>query len=564
MSKALQQIGKTGIVMILFLVVIGMAAGAFTDALKLDALFKHLAGKGFSSVSKAYYEESTAFSPSIHGDNVWLDDITNVDVSNATDLVVYHFNVTMVEDLTVSGSKAWYNNTEFPSGGCVPDSYNQSYTVKLYDGDGAQIFLSDAADPFFEYETCRLAFQDTHSFSTPIRITVYTYNGSVLGNGSSIASEGGITMGDVVSGVGNYSADNSSIVHAGDDQRVTSAGENITSGTVADARIASTITRDSEVPSLETDPHYATDNASIVYEGDCSAGQVVMNLTHGGPECVTMSVGGGNPFDQELNTTDDVLFGSLSINNATSTGYLNINDTNFDNDHSIINITASDGVPLFLFFNNIVAGTPTGEWYLYGESSEESIILHSVQTSYFKYGIESEDWGNVTINGENITGGTVADARIASTITRDSEVPSLETDSAHDTYQEILGAWGSQANISSDGLSEAKIDFDTSCALGSYLYVSGNDLACRADPLDTVAEWQTLCTNCVEDGDVVDTLTASNYLPLAGGSLTGNVTSTANVSATAMLSDVVYVGTSCIYTNASDAAIWANPCDYEP
>jgi hypothetical protein len=43
------------------------------------------------------------------------------------------------------------------------------------------------------------------------------------------------------------------------------------------------------------------------------------------------------------------------------------------------------------------------------------------------------------IDGANITSGTVADARIASTITRDSEVPSLETDSAHDTCAEISG-----------------------------------------------------------------------------------------------------------------------------
>jgi len=42
-------------------------------------------------------------------------------------------------------------------------------------------------------------------------------------------------------------------------------------------------------------------------------------------------------------------------------------------------------------------------------------------------------------DGANITSGTVADARIASTITRDSEVPSLETDAAHDTCAEITG-----------------------------------------------------------------------------------------------------------------------------
>jgi len=45
----------------------------------------------------------------------------------------------------------------------------------------------------------------------------------------------------------------------------------------------------------------------------------------------------------------------------------------------------------------------------------------------------------VTIAGENVTSGTVADARIASTLARDSEVPGLETDSAHDECSEVSG-----------------------------------------------------------------------------------------------------------------------------
>ena len=161
-------------------------SGAFSDDLKLQTVFKHLNFKGFSSTDKAYYEETTAFSPFVHGDEVWLDDLTGFSTANSTGLVIEHVMIPLEEDVTVSGSRAWYNTTEFPNGRCVPPSFNQSYTVKLYESDGTQIFLSDASDPFFEYETCRLSFQDTHSFSTPIKITVYTYNGSYLGNGSGI------------------------------------------------------------------------------------------------------------------------------------------------------------------------------------------------------------------------------------------------------------------------------------------------------------------------------------------------------------------------------------------
>jgi len=47
--------------------------------------------------------------------------------------------------------------------------------------------------------------------------------------------------------------------------------------------------------------------------------------------------------------------------------------------------------------------------------------------------------GQVTIDGANITTGTISDSRIPGSITRDSEVPGLETDSAHDTCTEISG-----------------------------------------------------------------------------------------------------------------------------
>lgn len=72
----------------------------------------------------------------------------------------------------------------------------------------------------------------------------------------------------------------------------------------------------------ETDPRYSADNTSIVYEGDCPAGQVVMNLTHGGPECVTMSAGvflsgiDSNIY-YHLYTTNGTVY--LNFSNATGT-----------------------------------------------------------------------------------------------------------------------------------------------------------------------------------------------------------------------------------------------------
>jgi len=43
--------------------------------------------------------------------------------------------------------------------------------------------------------------------------------------------------------------------------------------------------------------------------------------------------------------------------------------------------------------------------------------------------------------------------------------------------------------------------YPTACSAGSYVSGLADTLSCTADPLDTIAEWQTLCTNCVESGD---------------------------------------------------------------
>lgn len=221
-TNSVRTIGKSLLIAFFILVLAAWGSGAFSDDLKLQSVFKHLNYKGFSSTDKAYYEETTPFSPFVHGDNVWLDDITNFAASNTSGRVVEHYRATFSEDVTVSNARAWFNTTI--SGDCVPPSYNQSYTVKLYESDGTQIFLSDASDPFFEYETCRLAFQDTHSFSEPILVTVYTYAGSSLGNGSSLGG-GSDTQWGLGTGFQNKSNSiyptsywNDTFVNEGDDQ----------------------------------------------------------------------------------------------------------------------------------------------------------------------------------------------------------------------------------------------------------------------------------------------------------------------------------------------------------
>lgn len=61
-------------------------------------------------------------------------------------------------------------------------------------------------------------------------------------------------------------------------------------------------------------------------------------------------------------------------------------------------------------------------------------------------------------------------------------------------------------------------NYPSACSAGQYVSGVGDTLTCVADPLDTIAEWQSLCTDCVAAGDV-----AFNYAASAseGGDATG-------------------------------------------
>jgi hypothetical protein len=153
-------------------------------------------------------------------------------------------------------------------------------------------------------------------------------------------------------------------------------GANITSGTVADARIASTITRDTEVPSLETD---SITTPKILY----------LNATKGGLGSV------------ECGGTDKLY--NITLTNTSLTGLCTTDQT------------------------GAAVGDGTGGWTNTSTYTQTTLNVNITGTL------------NAPIGAGNITSGTIDDARISSAITRDSEVPSLETDAAHDTCAEITG-----------------------------------------------------------------------------------------------------------------------------
>lgn len=113
------------------------------------------------------------------------------------------------------------------------------------------------------------------------------------------------------------------------------------------------------------------------------------------------------------------------------------------------------------------------------------------------------------ISGENITAGTIADARIASTITRDSEVPSLETDSAHDTCTEVTGCVVGAITDANDTVNSTELD--TICSTsGKILKRNATVWACADDEVGAPGA-----------GDIEGVLAGPG---LIGGGTTGTVT----------------------------------------
>jgi len=118
MSVQSRQIGKYFIFVIMLAMYSYIAIGAYTDDTKLDTVFKHSVYAGWTTTDKNYYEETTPWNAFIHGDYVWLTDISDFDTSNQSSNVIEYSMVTMEEDVTVSGSRGWFNDTL--TGNCIP------------------------------------------------------------------------------------------------------------------------------------------------------------------------------------------------------------------------------------------------------------------------------------------------------------------------------------------------------------------------------------------------------------------------------------------------------------
>jgi hypothetical protein len=135
--------------------------------------------------------------------------------------------------------------------------------------------------------------------------------------------------------------------------------------------------------------------------------------------------------------------------------------------------------------------------------------LNTTGTSYFSSIVSSEGTinGNLMINGNLTLIGSYLNTTVTNQYLNGSFLPSITslfdigsssfiwnnlyltkifaTDWTNVTITESQVSdadwWDADADVGADEISESKINFDTACAAGNHLYVSGDNLACEAD-----------------------------------------------------------------------------------
>ncbi|MBU1198543.1 MAG: hypothetical protein KJ685_01790, partial [Nanoarchaeota archaeon] len=212
--------------------------------------------------------------------------------------------------------------------------------------------------------------------------------------------------------------------HAHSKSTITISGENVTAGTIADARIASTIARDSELPI-----------------GDCGAGTFVQNTTSGSVECAT-PVGDGTGTDDQTYaeigsgtaTSKTFRVGDSSTLAATGTGTITANDTVCTDclgTTEIAGLLSADISGLA----DVDLNDDFGEFTCTGAAQGCTLDTGSFDDEYIELGdnfigdvtgpysatIVGDDShthtkSTITISGENITAGTINDNRLDFTL----------------------------------------------------------------------------------------------------------------------------------------------------
>ena len=166
---------------------------AISKNTKTDYTFKRIKGRVYTTLDKAWFEETSGKLVYPHSSDVWIDDIPKPAPNNSTDVVEYIDDLKLTVDKTVGDNKAWLvcltpNDLSTRIVGFVPPSYDITYTVRIFEDDGNgskgnEISTTHPSNWLFDYENGVLTFEnDPTSFgiTLPIHISVYRYIGRTL------------------------------------------------------------------------------------------------------------------------------------------------------------------------------------------------------------------------------------------------------------------------------------------------------------------------------------------------------------------------------------------------
>lgn len=153
--------------------------------IKIDASYKKLLKRQYTSLNKRWHEEFAGKTASIKFKDVWIDGIPETPPDNSTNIIQVVDGLILTEDLTVDNSLAWLacstpDNLSSRIGDFIqPDRDLQSgYFIRVFDNTDKQVFVGDQVNWEFDYVNGILTFENQPSLYTPpFKIYGYRYIG---------------------------------------------------------------------------------------------------------------------------------------------------------------------------------------------------------------------------------------------------------------------------------------------------------------------------------------------------------------------------------------------------
>jgi len=150
---------------------------------KIDRTSKKLEGKSQTSLNKEIYEESIKTNIITHAAEIWTSNLPQNSLAAVNQgLAREYISFELTEDYTVPNHKGWFASLTLDINDritdWIPPKFDKTYTIRLYDANGAEIPSSSEIGWKWDYSSGYLFIENDHSFSIPFSIKGYKYIGS--------------------------------------------------------------------------------------------------------------------------------------------------------------------------------------------------------------------------------------------------------------------------------------------------------------------------------------------------------------------------------------------------